>query len=362
MLSCAILASACGGGDSFDLGLPGESRVVWSSGDQIHPALRGGELIWFDLSDDPNGACYAPATGEDYDDSCSGVIKWRDLSREDQRTLSGSLEGDTIPVFIEGLAAWYCRGFDGVAGLCVSDNRGAGGDFYPGVGWQNYYYYSPAQRPVLASGRAFWAEYEYDYVDYLYRYKIRSLDLQLRSVKDLVVLDQSYPTEMVATAERLVWVSQFWSDAGARYRLESIELVSDQRVLLLESVEPLFGLAALGDRLAFKRGTPNYGDDQGEGVHIYLRDPEGTLERADSLQALVSADTPVVIGEDLLVWLDYRDGDYQLAAKDLRSGQDRLLTGAPARINADFQPAVDGRRIVWADHRGGDWDLLLKEF
>jgi hypothetical protein len=70
----------------------------------------------------------------------------------------------------------------------------------------------------------------------------------------------------------------------------------------------------------------------------------------------------VAVAEDLLVWLDHREGDYRVAAKDLISQEERFLSGPKAVIGANMAPAADHNAVAWADRRGGDWDLYLFRF
>jgi len=63
----------------------------------------------------------------------------------------------------------------------------------------------------------------------------------------------------------------------------------------------------------------------------------------------LTADSPFAINPaisgDIVAWEDRRDGNYEIYAKDLSTGEVRRVTDSP--LFRDMRPAVSGTRIVW---------------
>ena len=355
------LMSACGGQLPRDFETGQVQAVVEGFGDKLHPHLDGNWLVWFDLETDPNGACHVPSYGgsEEYDNTCEGVIKSKNLFSGEVHTLSDLLYEETLPVVSGTQVAWRCR-TDAGYGLCVSKVNRKDRTFLSGVGWTNYWY-ERGKRPGVADGSAVWAQYEY----YHYRsvYRLKQANLSNGQIDDIVRLDQ-YPSEVTFFDGLAAWNESRWEN-GYQYLLQMIDINSGARTIVVEDEQPVYGLGGWGDLLAWKRGTPDYGgeeDDPEAGVHVYVRQTGGLVERIDSPEAKVSAETPIAVGDNLVVWLDHREGLYRVAAYDLNGGGEALVSPAEAMISAYFTPAVSADFIVWPDRINGDFDLYLFKF
>jgi len=338
----------CTTGDPRDIG-PGRARpVVEHRGDQIHPDLEGRWLVWFDLENDPNGACHSSlGDTQEYDYTCEGVVKSLDLITGREITLSEVLSEETQPVVSEGLVVWRCWQ-QGICGLCTSPVDRQENTFHSYA--NSYYYYDWTSRPAVDRGVTAWIEYSYQEGSQVY--KLRSLELLTGHQADHPI--DPYPSEVIVLGHRLAWVSTVWDQEVYHYRLESLDTLTGHHQILLDSEHAIQGLGGQGDLLAFKQ-------DQGEdGVRVFYLDTDGQPVRADSDEARVSALTPISVDQDLLVWLDHREGDYQVAAYDLRGGQGGLISSDRSLIGARITPAVDSGQVVWADRRNGDWDLYLR--
>ncbi len=341
----------CSGGDPRDFEQGHARPVVERRGDQIHPDLDGRWLVWFDLEDDPNGACNSVGydSDQEYDYTCEGVVKSMDLLTGRVRTLSEVLLQETRPVMSDGLAVWRCWQ-QSAPGLCVTRADRQEVTFHPQG--NSYYYYDQTSKPAVDRGVAAWIDYNYQGqtpVNLLRR-------LELRTGQEVSHIADNYPSELIVCGHRLTWVSALWEDEAYRYQLESIDTLTGNHQVLFDSDQAIVGLGGSGDLLAFKQ-------DQGEaGVRVFYLDPDGQPRRADSDEARVSSMTPITVDEDLLVWLDHREGDYRVVAYDLRGGQEGFVSSDQAVVGAHLVPVADQNQVVWADRRNGDWDLYLRSF
>ncbi len=71
--------------------------------------------------------------------------------------------------------------------------------------------------------------------------------------------------------------------------------------------------------------------------------------------------TTPVVGGDTVVWLDRRDGRYQVHAAG-PDGAERRLSSELAEIGAVSTLAANARGAVWADRRSGRWRLVWRAF
>jgi hypothetical protein len=232
--------------------------------------------------------------------------------------------------------------------------------FLPEVGWSRYWY-EQGTRPWVANKTAIWVEYEYYPNATVYR--LKKADLETGTIEDVQRMDQ-YPPEMSFFSNRVAWCENRWEQDGYHGKVHLMDIQTGARTLVVDRDKPAYGLGGHGELLAFKSGEPNYTQetDPDLGVHIHYRVSGGEVFRADSDEARVSQETPISVGDDLLVWLDHREGAYRVAAFDLRSGQEAILSPPEAVIGAYMPPAVGSDFIVWPDARNGDFDLVLFRF
>ena len=110
---CVAFLACCGFGNTPGFEAGSTRPLVQRPGDQVHPAVEGDRIAWFDLEDDPNGACFVPPSGQDYDRTCDGVIKTLDRETGEVITLSEVLGQETRPVVSQDLVAWRCHRHSG---------------------------------------------------------------------------------------------------------------------------------------------------------------------------------------------------------------------------------------------------------
>ncbi|HOX47113.1 MAG TPA: hypothetical protein PK668_26200 [Myxococcota bacterium] len=351
-------ASACGAGTPLEA-LSGEPRaLVTSRGDQLHPALAGDWLVWFDLSEDPDGSC--PASSYCYepgcDPTCQGRVMSLELSSGEARVLSNPILQETAPAIAGGRAAWRCQDAGG-RGLCLSPLGADRQTFLDEVGWDDYA--NDLTQPLAVSGDTLvWPRYRYD--GGATPFKLMKADLTT-GVRQALLALPSFPAAWALAGRRAAWVTTAWYDQGYRSRLETLDLDTGEQRLVLETGQVIFGLAAAGELLAWKQGTRQEWEGEENEVHVFYLDGAGEIQQADGPEALVSEESGVVAGQGELFWLDYREGVYRLAARDLAAGTEALVTPEEAVLGAYQLPAVSGGRLVWGDRRGGDWDLYVLE-
>jgi len=358
---CLTLVCSCGQPDPTELGSEQANvrAIVSNRGDQVHPQLDGHWLVWFDLEPDPNGACFVTDNdpqGES-DQSCEGLIRSQNLLTGERYTLSEILFAETRPAIAGNTVAWYCNQ-GGTHGLCVTPVNSRQVRFYP----SKDYWYGSTTRPKLATRMLLWVEYQSGTPsdDYWEGYTLQGLDLDSAQTQTVARLER-YPNEWVAFGQQLVWSHSRWEENEYRFELFQFDRAHGELSKLVADKVTIYGLGGANDLLAWKQGQPDYGadnDDSG-GVQVQYLDSQGEIQRANSEQARVSTETPVAVGDKLLAWLDYREGDYRIAAFDLRSGKEALVSPPEAIINAYMSPTCSGDRIVWADRRQGDYDLYL---
>jgi beta propeller repeat protein len=75
-----------------------------------------------------------------------------------------------------------------------------------------------------------------------------------------------------------------------------------------------------------------------------------TINTSGSAQAI-----PAISG-DWIVWADTRNGNSDIYAYNLLSGNELRLTPSNADAN---NPAISGNLVVWQDHRSGNYDIYL---
>jgi hypothetical protein len=358
-LAAAMQLCACGESAPLDLESGKAHAIVTAGGDQLHPYISGDWLVWFDLRDDPDGFCFLPSYSPDgqYDDSCDGRVRSMNLVTGESHVLSDVIGYEVRPVASEGFAAWRCQSDLG-PGMCVTPIDRKQVSFYSGVGYSNYYY-SGDQRPWVNEGHVAWAVYEY--YPAMTIYKIKRADLGSGLVEDLMRLDD-YPTEFAYFGQLMAWTGYRWDNGVYRYRLELSDPHTGASTLVVDGQDPAYGLGGYGGLLAFKQGSPDYDGGDDGGVHVFYRRADGQVRRADSSAARVSEEGPLSVGDDLLVWLDHRDGDYQVVARDLRGGGETIVSPPEALIGAYMPPAVGSQGIVWPDMRDGDFDLYIYRF
>ncbi|HUU00532.1 MAG TPA: hypothetical protein VM425_03730 [Myxococcota bacterium] len=360
-LAAAMQLFACGESAPLDFEAGDVQTIVAAAGDQLHPYISGDWLVWFDLRDDPNGFCFMPSYSPDgeYDDSCDGRVRSMNLATGESHILSDVIGYEVRPVVTAGLAAWRCQSDSG-PGMCVTPVDRRQVTFFSGLGYSNYYY-DGDKRPWVNGGYVAWAEYEYYPTTTVYR--IKRADLRSGQVEDVMRLDD-YPTEFVYFGSLMAWTGYFWDEGAYRYRLELSDSNTGASTLVVDGQDPAYGLGGHGGLLAFKQGSPDYDGQGGSagGVHVFYRRPDGHVRRADSDAARVSEEGPLSVGDDLLVWLDHREGDYRVVARDLKGGGEAIVSPPEAQIGAYMPPAVGAQGIVWPDMRDGDFDLYMFRF
>jgi hypothetical protein len=351
-----LFGASCGMANSpgFESGMA--RPLVQRPGDQIHPAVAGDQLAWFDLEGDPNGACFVPPGGQDYDRTCDGVVKTLDRWTGEVRTLSEVLGQEVRPVVTQDLVAWRCHQ-DTEPGLCVTPADRREVVFHRGVGWSRQSY-DASSRPVVHEGMAYWAEYRTH--ENKPTYRLMQADLHTGVQKILLYLD-ALPDEVAAFDSRVVWKNSFWEADAQEYRciIRALHLETNQWNVVADNHEYCFGLGASGDVLAWKQAEVEYGYVDTDSIRVFHLDAAGNVYRASSHEARVSADLPVVVGAGFLVWLDYREGIYRVAALDLLGRREAFLSPENAMISAYISPAAGDRSVIWTDYRHGDSDLYL---
>jgi len=354
---CVAFLASCGFGNSPGFESGSVRPLVQRPGDQLHPALDGDRLAWFDLEEDPNGACFSPQSGQDYDRTCDGVIKTLDRSTGEVRTLSEALGQDTRPAVSGDLVAWRCQR-QNEPGLCVTEADRPEVVYHRGVGWsrQNY---DASSRPVVHEGVAYWAEYRTHQNKPSYR--LMKADLQSGEQTILLYLDMM-PDEIAAFDSRVVWKNSFYDGQEHRCIIRALHLETNEWNVVADNDEYCYGLGAFGEVLAWKQAKFEYGYVDPESIRVFHLDANGMVYRASSHEARVSEGLPVVVGDGFLVWLDYRDGFYRIAALDLMGRREGFLSPESAMISAYISPAAGDRSVIWTDYRNGDSDLFLFRF
>ena len=64
---------------------------------------------------------------------------------------------------------------------------------------------------------------------------------------------------------------------------------------------------------------------------------------------------PAIYG-DRIVWVDYRNDNYDIYMYDLSTDTEIPITTDPS---SQWYPAIYGDRIVWEDYRNGNWDIYM---
>lgn len=354
---CVAVLASCGFSNSPGFGSGSAWPLVQRPGDQLHPALEGERLVWFDLEEDPNGACFVPQNGPDRDVTCDGVVRTMDWSTGRVRTLSDVIGQEIRPVVTQDLAAWRCHQ-QGEPGLCVTKTDLREVVYHRGVGWSRYNY-DASSRPVVHEGMAYWAEYRTH--ENKPTYRLMQADLRTGQQKILLYLD-ALPDEVAAFDSRVVWKNSFWDADGYRCIIRALHLETGLWNVVADTDQFCFGLGASGDVLAWKQGVIEYGYVDPDSIRVFLLNSDGMVYRASSHEARVSADLPMVVGDEFLVWLDYREGGYRVTALDLLGRNEAFLSSPSALISAYISPAAGSRSVIWADYRNGDSDLFLFRF
>ena len=355
ILAGAVAATGCGGGDPWGIAGGGDEPVLIEiAGDQLHPALGGRTLAWFDLEGDPDGSCFVPSYDPegDYDTTCDGVVRTLDLSTGRVRTVSDVTGHEAMPAVTDGLVAWRCNR-DGGQGMCVSPVDRHEVRFHPGLGTYSHSWQDFATRPAVAGGHVVWAAYRSDSYNPVYR--ISRADLRT-GAEEVVTYLERFPSWVACSEERIAWISQFW-DTQQHNRLEVLDPDSGEQTVLVDSPDAsLFGLAMDGDLIAWKQAEHVDGEPE---VQVRYQRAGGPIRRASGSEARVSSETPVVAAAGRLVWLDHREGDYRAALFDPRDGTEELVSPSEARIGAYATPALAEGWIAFSDMRRGQWDLLV---
>jgi hypothetical protein len=354
---CVAVLASCGFGNTAGFEAGSVRPLVQRPGDQLHPAVAGDRIAWFDLEDDPNGACFVPPSGQDYDRTCDGVIKTLDRETGEVRTLSETLGQEVRPAVTRDLVAWRCHR-QNEPGLCVSSADQPEVVYHRGVGWSRNNY-DASSRPVVHEGIAYWAEYRTHQNKPSYR--LMQADLRTGEQTILLYLD-SMPDEVAAFDSRVVWKNSFFDGQDYRCIIRALHLETHEWNVVTDNNEYCYGLGAFGEVLAWKQAKFEYGYVDPESIRVFHLDANGMVYRASSHEARVSEDLPVVVGEGFLVWLDYRDGLYRVAALDLVARREEFLSPESAMISAYISPAAGDRSVVWTDYRNGNSDLFLFRF
>lgn len=346
LLVLAPLAASCGT-DPLPYKEGVTHELVSAPADQIHPDVEGEKLVWFDLAPDPNGACHIPNNGPDWDATCEGVVRGMNLRTGQMSTMSDIISDETRPRVSGGRVVWRCH-TDGGLGMCETPFGSNRVTFHQGLGWSNYGYGHAWLQTADDDGVVVWCEYANH--NYGYIWKLMRADVRTGEARTLAYLDQM-ASELVASGGQVAWT-------GSSYGmlLQAANLLTGERRILLDQDSYRFGLGAGSGTLAWKQV-----DEEGN-VHVHYLQDDGTDVRVDSDEARVSSETQVAVGDDLLVWLDHRDGDYRIAAADLLTGAEEILSDPEARISVKMEPSISGGLLVWPDLRNGDWDLFLYRF
>ncbi len=364
MIAIALVVQlcACGPRAPLDFETGDVQAIVAAAGDQLHPYISGDWLVWFDLRDDPNGFCFMSSYSPDgeYDDSCDGRVRSMNLATGRSYILSDVIGYEVRPVVSEGLAAWLCQSESG-PGMCVTPIDRSHITFWPGVGFSSNYYYDGDKRPWVDGGRVAWVEYEYYPNTTVIR--LKQADLASGRVESAGRLGD-YPSDLAFFGGLVAWTRTIRQDGNYRYQLVLMDSQTGASTLVVDGQDPAYGLGGHGGLLAFKQGSPDYDGQGGSagGVHAFYRRPDGQVRRADSSAARVSEEGPLSVGDDLLVWLDHRQGDYRVVARDLSGGGEAIVSPPEAQIGAYMPPAVGAQGIVWSDMREGDFDLYMFRF
>ncbi|MBE0428740.1 MAG: hypothetical protein IBX61_02580 [Thermoleophilia bacterium] len=64
------------------------------------------------------------------------------------------------------------------------------------------------------------------------------------------------------------------------------------------------------------------------------------------------------VQEDIIVWKDFRNGNWDIYMYDLSVHAEIPISTHPAYQN---MPITNGSTIIWQDNRNGDWDLYMKD-
>jgi hypothetical protein len=246
--------AACGFGSSPGFESGSVQALVQRPGDQLHPALDGDRLAWFDLEEDPNGACFMPPSGPDYDRTCDGVIKTLDRHTGEVRTLSETLGQATRPAVSGDLVAWRCHR-QNEPGLCVTGTDQQDVVYHRGVGWSRHNY-DASSRPVVHEGVAYWAEYRTHQGKPTYR--LMKADLHTGRQTVLLYLD-TMPDEVAAFDSRVVWKNSFHDGEEYRCIIRALHLETLEWNVVTDNDEYCYGLGAFGEVLAWKQAEIVYG-------------------------------------------------------------------------------------------------------
>ncbi|MBI4827042.1 MAG: hypothetical protein HY807_11600, partial [Nitrospirae bacterium] len=103
-------------------------------------------------------------------------------------------------------------------------------------------------------------------------------------------------------------------------------------------------------------------DIDGDGVNnqddAFPFDPMETADSDKEIPVIVGSGfryTPKISG-NIIVWSEYKDGNYDIYMYDITTGVETRVTTDPAEQGS---PDVSGNRIVFDDERNGNWDIYL---
>ena len=344
----SLVLCACGP-DPLPFQRARPQALVQAPGDQIHPDLAGTRLVWFDLGEDPNGRCYAPQSGPDWDDSCIGRVRGMDLTSGAVRTLSEPIPQETRPHLSGDRVIWRCIR-DGQRGLCVTPFARQRITFHPDLAWSGYYDDAAERTLAVGSGYLIWAQITTWYGETVFR--LVWADVGSGREKVLAVLEQM-PAEVVEDGSRVLWTDRSWTGSGHAYRTQALDLDTREYSLLFEDDQPRYGLGANADLFAWQETDPD------GRVHVFARDRRGAGTRVESAEAQVSSQARLALAGHRVAWLDHREGDYRIALADLADRTEAWATPEEAVVGLTSAPATSDELMVWADLRNGDWDLYV---
>lgn len=331
---------------------PGAKNPAYGGvGDQSAPGLRAGVLAFVDYGEDQNGGCYTSA--EDLD--CAGYLTVVSLDRNE--VLARIPVGQARPVVGDGFVAWteVTRGLYDERGAVkmlriephavpvtlTAQGELADASVPPAVDGTEIAWLTPwgGDRGVrvhdLATGET------------------RTIDVYSPRAGEGVSIANGFVA--FTDYDRTIWR---WRIALVRIDSGEREWISPEEDLPQSDV---WQVTLSGGLLAFKQGA-RYAcyDPDGCEMHVVVVDRNAgrTRLKIDTL----SRYGPLVLADDLVMWLDTRDGPYAIYGAHIAADAEQVRVTPQGAVLPWIAPmAYHDGRLAWSDRRSGDFDVWVAD-